>query len=55
MINKIITKIFGDPSEKKVQFYTHEIEKIKLEEKKLENLSLDDIKNKTEQFKEQFK
>jgi len=53
-INSIITKIFGDPSEKKVKFYTQEIEKIKDYEKKLENISLSDIKNKTEEFKKRF-
>jgi preprotein translocase subunit SecA len=54
MINALITKLFGDPSEKKVQFYTREIEKIKISEKKFENFSLEDIKNKTIEFKTKF-
>jgi preprotein translocase subunit SecA len=54
MINSIITKIFGDPSEKKVKFYTKEIEKIKEAEKKFENFSLEDVKNKTQDFKKKF-
>jgi preprotein translocase subunit SecA len=55
MINSIITKLFGDPSEKKVKFYTKEIEKIKDLEKKFENFSLEDVKNKTQEFKDKFK
>ena len=54
MINSILTKIFGDPSEKKVKFYQKEIEKIKEAEQKFENFSLDDVKNKTQNFKKMF-
>jgi preprotein translocase subunit SecA len=54
MINSILTKIFGDPSEKKVKFYQKEIEKIKEVEQKFENFSLEDVKNKTQEFKKKF-
>jgi len=54
MINALITKLFGDPSEKKVQFYIKEIENIKISEKKFESFNLTDVKNKTAEFKAKF-
>lgn len=53
-IESIIKAIFGDPSEKKVKQITKLVEKIKEFEKNQENYSLDDIKNKTEEFKAMF-
>ncbi len=54
MIEKIIKSIFGDPSEKKVKEITKVIEKIKEVEKAQENYSLQDIQNKTKEFKVMF-
>ncbi len=54
MINEILTKIFGDPSEKRVKFYTKQIEKINEKQQEFKNFSLDDIKNKTQEFKTKF-
>ena len=55
MINSIITKIFWDPSEKKVNQYKKLIEEIHKKEEEYKDLTLDDIKNKTKEFKELFK
>jgi len=54
MLNDIIRKIFGDPSEKKVKYYTSLVEKIHQKEEEYKNLSLDDIKQKTQEFKKLF-
>jgi len=54
MIESIIKAIFGDPSEKKVKEISRLIEKIKEFEKAQENFSLEDIKNKTAEFKSKF-
>jgi preprotein translocase subunit SecA len=54
MIEKIIKSIFGDPSEKKVKEITKLIEKIKEFEKSQDNFTLEDIKNKTSEFKSMF-
>jgi preprotein translocase subunit SecA len=54
MIEQLIKKIFGDPSEKKVQEITKLIQKIHAAEKKYEDFSLDDVKNKTAEFKSKF-
>ena len=54
MINELLTKIFGDPSEKKVKMYERKIEEIKKSEEKFSNFSKDDIKNKTLEFKQKF-
>ncbi len=54
MINSILIKIFGDPSDKKVKIYTNQIEKIKESEKKFEKLNLTQIKEKTAEFKLMF-
>ena len=55
MINDIILKIFGDPSVKKVNLYKDQIEDIKKLESRFKDFSLDDVKNKTAEFKEKFK
>jgi preprotein translocase subunit SecA len=54
MIEKIIKSIFGDPSEKKVKELTTFIDKIKEYEKKQENYTIEDIQNKTLEFKKKF-
>lgn len=54
MIESIIKAIFGDPSEKKVKEISRLVEKIKEFEKAQENFSLEDIKNKTTEFKSKF-
>lgn len=55
MINNIITKIFGDPSEKKVNFYKKQVEHIKKIELDFKDFSLEDIKNKTNELRNKFK
>ncbi len=55
MINSIITKIFWDPSEKKVNQYKKLVEEIHKKEELYKDFSLDNIKNKTKEFKELFK
>ncbi len=52
MINQIITKIFGDPSEKRVRQYTRDLEDIKLVEAKLEKelTSIELVQAKTREF-----
>jgi len=55
MINSIIIKIFWDPSEKKVNQYKKLVEEIHKKEEIYKDYSLDDIKNKTKNFKELFK
>jgi preprotein translocase subunit SecA len=54
MLDKFLKSIFGDPNEKKVKEYAKLVEQIKVNEKKLENFSLEDIKNKTSDFKKLF-
>ncbi|MDP2090705.1 MAG: preprotein translocase subunit SecA [Candidatus Gracilibacteria bacterium] len=54
MIEKIINNIFGDPSEKKVKELTKMVDKIKEIEKTQENFTLEDIQNKTAEFKKLF-
>lgn len=54
MIEEIIKKIFGDPSEKKIKQLSKIVEKIKEFEKKQENYSLADVKGKTAEFKAKF-
>lgn len=54
MIENIIKSIFWDPSEKKVKEISKQIEKIKEFEASQENFSLDDVKNKTNEFKKLF-
>jgi preprotein translocase subunit SecA len=54
MINEIITKIFWDPSEKKVKFYMDQIENIKNKELEFKNFNLIDVKNKTLELKTRF-
>ena len=54
MINDILIKIFGDPSEKKVKSYMNELESIKDKEIELSEFSLEDIKSKTIELKAKF-
>jgi len=54
MLNEIIKKIFGDPSEKKVAYYTKLVEEIHKNEEKFKNFSLEDVKNKTKEYKKLF-
>ncbi len=54
MIEDLIRKIFWDPSEKKVKEISKQIEKIKEFEKNQESYSLEDVKNKTNEFKSKF-
>lgn len=54
MIEEIIKKIFGDPSEKKIKQLTKVLNKIKEFEEAQKNFTLDDVKNKTEDFKALF-
>jgi preprotein translocase subunit SecA len=54
MIENIIKSIFGDPSEKKVKEISKQVEKILEFEKDQENYSIDDVKNKTAEFKKLF-
>ncbi len=54
MIESIIKSIFWDPSEKKVKEITKLVEQIKEYEKNQENYSIEDIKNKTQEFKAKF-
>ncbi|MDD3145534.1 MAG: preprotein translocase subunit SecA [Candidatus Gracilibacteria bacterium] len=55
MIESIIKAIFGDPSEKKVKEISKLVEKIKEFEKAQEKFTLEDIQNKTAEFKKLFK
>ena len=56
MINSLITKIFGDPSEKRVKNYTRDLEDIKLIETKLEKelTSIELVQAKTRDFMARF-
>ncbi len=54
MINSFITKIFWDPSEKKVKSYNVVVEEINKKYEEFSNLSLEDVKNKTLEFKKLF-
>jgi len=54
MIEKIIKAIFGDPSEKKVKEISKFVDGIKEFEKAQEWFSLEDVKNKTAEFKWMF-
>lgn len=54
MIEEIIKTIFWDPSEKKVKQLTKVLTKIKEFEKSQENYTLDDVKKKTQEFKQLF-
>ncbi|MDD5197773.1 MAG: preprotein translocase subunit SecA [Candidatus Gracilibacteria bacterium] len=56
MINTLITKIFGDPSEKRVRNYARDLEAIKLIETKLRNelTSIELVQAKTRDFMARF-
>ena len=55
MIEQLIRKIFGDPSEKRVQEISKIISKIHEAEAQFSDFNLDDVKNKTAEFKAKFK
>jgi len=52
MIEKLIKAIFWDPSEKKVKEISRMVEKIKEIEKEYEHFTLENVKAKTKEFKE---
>jgi len=54
MIEKIIKSIFGDPSEKKVKEIVKLVEKIKEIERTQEKYTIEDVQNKTLEFKKLF-
>ncbi len=54
MIEQLIRKIFGDPSEKRVQEISKIISKIHAAETQFSDFTLDDVKNKTAEFKAKF-
>jgi len=54
MIEKIIKKVFGDPSEKKVKEIAKLVEKIHDAEKKYEHFDLENVKAKTREFQTMF-
>jgi len=54
MIDNILRKLFGDPSEKQVVEYSKMLAWVHAAEKKFENLSADDVKIKTAEFKALF-
>lgn len=56
MIHNIITKIFGDPSEKRVKQYTKDVEKIRLIEAELRDTltSVELVQAKTREFMARF-
>lgn len=54
MIDNIIKAIFGDPDKKKLKYYQTLVEQIIEKEKEFENFSLEDVKNKTLEFKQMF-
>jgi len=53
-IENIIKAIFGDPSEKKVKEITKLVDKIHEIELSQEKYTLNDVKNKTAEFKDMF-
>ena len=54
MIEQLIRKLFGDPSEKRVQEISKIISKIHEAEAQFSDFNLDDVKNKTAEFKAKF-
>ncbi len=55
MLEDIIKAIFGDPDKKKINNYLKVVEEIKLKEKEFEGFTLDQVKAKTLELKENFK
>ncbi len=55
MFSKIINKVFGDPVEKELNIIRKQVEEINEIEKKLQNLSDEELKNKTNELKEKLK
>lgn len=54
MVDNIIKAIFGDPDKKKIKYYQSIVEQIKAKEEEFASFSLDDIKEKTKEFKKMF-
>ncbi|USN59366.1 MAG: DEAD/DEAH box helicase [Candidatus Peribacteria bacterium] len=54
MLENLIKRIFGDPSEKKVQYYTQSIEQIHEKEKKYETFTKSQIQARTKALQEKF-
>jgi preprotein translocase subunit SecA len=54
MIEQLIRKIFGDPSEKRVNEIAKDIAQIHESEKQFAEFNLDQIKEKTAEFKSKF-
>lgn len=54
MIEKIIKSIFGDPSEKKVKEISKMVERIKEIEKSQEHFTIENVQQKTNEFKKLF-
>jgi len=54
MIEQLIKKIFGDPSEKRVKEISKIISNIHAAEKQFETFTLDNVKEKTAEFKGLF-
>jgi preprotein translocase subunit SecA len=54
MIEQLIRKIFGDPSEKKVREISKIVEQIHEAEKQFAEFNLDQVKEKTAEFKSKF-
>lgn len=54
MIEKIIKSIFGDPSEKKVREISKMVERIKEIEKSQEHFTIENVQQKTNEFKKLF-
>ena len=55
MIDNILRKIFGDPSEKQLAQYSNMLVEIHNQENKFANFNADDIKSKTKEFQALFK
>ncbi|MDD5770304.1 MAG: preprotein translocase subunit SecA [Candidatus Gracilibacteria bacterium] len=54
MIDDIIKAIFGDPDKKKIKYYSSIVEQFHKKEEEFANFSLEDIQNKTAEFKQKF-
>ncbi len=54
MIDNFLTKLFPDPTEKKVKNYTKKIQEIHSYEDTFRSYSLEDVQKKTEEYKKKF-
>jgi len=54
MIDTIIKAIFWDPDKKKIKYYSSIVEMIHTKEGEFANFTLEDVKNKTQEFKKMF-